>query len=92
MIHISEYEIENLFLNRLESIGYEYVEMKNYEDVLSNLHVQLAAFNAEKLIKKKGETSLSDTEFERLMIHPDNHTVYESAKLSHVIRCIWTRI
>ncbi len=31
----SEYEVESKFIERLESIGYEYVELKNYDAVLS---------------------------------------------------------
>lgn len=27
---ISEYEVENLFIERLGTIGYKYVELKNY--------------------------------------------------------------
>ena len=34
MAHISEYEVETKFIDRLESIGYQYVELENYEDVL----------------------------------------------------------
>ena len=81
MSRTSEYEVEMLFIDRLESIGYEYVDMKNYDDVLSNFRKQLARFNAVKLMEKKGEASFSDAEFDRIMIHLDNHTVYESARL-----------
>ena len=38
----SEYEVETLFIDRLQSIGYEYIEMKNYDDVVRNFRVQLA--------------------------------------------------
>ena len=78
---LSEYEVESLFIERLESIGYQYVDLKNYDGVIANLRKQLAAFNAAKLIEKKGEASFSDAEFERVMIHLDNHTAYESAKI-----------
>ena len=81
MSHISEYDVETKFIDRLESIGYEYVELKNYDDVLSNFRTKLAEFNAEKLIAVKGEATLSDTEFDRIMIHVDNKSVYESAKI-----------
>lgn len=81
MAHVSEYEVETRFIDRLESIGYEYVDLKNYDDVKANLRRQLAAFNAEKLVEKKGEATLSPTEFDRVLIHLDNHSVYESAKL-----------
>ena len=77
----SEYEVEDLFIDRLESIGYKFVELKNYDDVLANFRTQLAAFNKDKLIAKKGSADFSDAEFNRVMIHMDNHTVYESAKI-----------
>lgn len=81
MAHISEYEVETKFIDRLESIGYEYVELKNYDDVLSNFRAQLSHFNREKLTEAKGTSDLSDAEFDRVLIHLDNKTVYESAKL-----------
>ena len=81
MAHISEYDVENLFINRLESIGYKFVAMTDYDDVIANFRVQLAAFNAAKLVEAKGEASFSDAEFGRVMIHVDNNSVYESAKI-----------
>lgn len=81
MSHISEYDVETLFIDRLESIGYEYVELKNYSDVVTNFRNQLAKFNQDKLIQKKGVATFSDAEFNRIMIHVDNHSVYESAKI-----------
>lgn len=76
----SEYDVEVRFIERLCNIGFNYVEMNNYDDVVTNFRRQLIAFNAEKLIDAKGEVSLSDTEFSRIMIHLDNRSVYESAK------------
>ena len=81
MPHISEYDVETKFIDRLESIGYEYVDLKKYDDVLANFRTQLAAFNAPKLTEAKGVACFSDAEFNRVMIHLDNHSVYESAKL-----------
>lgn len=81
MGRISEYEVEELFIRRLEGIGYEFVHLKNYDDVLHNLRTQLEKFNADKLLEKKDAAKFSDSEFNRLMIHLDNHTVYESAKI-----------
>ena len=78
---ISEYRVEELFIERLESIGYTYIQLSNYDGVLANFREQLAAFNASKLISAKGAAELSDAEFNRVLIHLDNHTVYESAKL-----------
>lgn len=81
MSHVSEYDVETLFIDRLESIGYNYVDLKNYDDVLANFRKQLAAFNSEKLIATKGVVEFSDAEFNRIMIHVDNKSVYESAKI-----------
>ena len=60
MSHISEYEVETKFIERLISIGYEYVELKNYDDVLRNLRQQLERFNTEAIKDAKGEAKLSD--------------------------------
>lgn len=81
MAHVSEYDAENMFIDRLESIGYELVEMQDYDDVVANFRKQLAAFNAKKLTEAKGEATFSDAEFGRVMIHVNNHSVYESAKI-----------
>ena len=81
MAHISEYEVETKFIDRLESIGYEYVELKNYNDVIDNFREQLTRFNAAKIKEAKGSASLSDAEFERVLIYLDNKSVYESAKI-----------
>ena len=81
MARISEYEVETKFIDRLESIGYQFVSLKNYNDVLANCRTQLAAFNAAKLVEAKGSASFSDDEWNRVLIHLDNHSVYESAKI-----------
>ena len=81
MPHISEYDVETRFIDKLESIGYRYTDLKNYNDVIENLREQLALFNAPKLIPAKGSAAFSDSEFNRILIHLDNHTVYESAKI-----------
>lgn len=81
MSHISEYEVENILIDCLESIGYSFIKLNTYEDVLANFRAQLAEFNAKKLEEKGHAASFSDTEFNRIMIHMDNHSVYESAKI-----------
>ncbi len=77
----SEYEVESKFIERLEAIGYEYVDLKNYDDVISNFRSQLAKFNETKLVEQKGVAEFSDAEFNRILIHMDNKSVYESAKI-----------
>ena len=77
----SEYEVESLFLDRLQEMDYRYVDLKNYDDVISNFREQVIKFNADKLIEVKGSANLSDSEFERIVQRLDNHSVYESAKI-----------
>ena len=42
MGHTSEYAVENMFIDRLESLGYQFVKMNSYDDVLENFRTQLA--------------------------------------------------
>jgi len=77
----SEYEVEIKFIERLESIGYEFISLSNYDDVLNNFRNQLAEFNKDKLIEKKGVADFSDNEFNRILLHVENKSVYESAKI-----------
>ena len=81
MARVSEYEVETKFIDKLESIGYEYVEIKNYPQLLGNLQTQLVKFNAQKLLDAKGKAELSASEFGRILVWLDNKSVYESAKL-----------
>ena len=37
MPHVSEYDVETKFIDRLENIGYQYVDLKDYNDVLKGL-------------------------------------------------------
>ena len=56
---VSEYEVENLLIDRLESISYNYIELKNYDEVIENFRTQLAKFNAKKLEEKGHDASFS---------------------------------
>ena len=49
MTSILEYQIEEKFIDRLRNIGYNYIELNNYEEVINNFREQLAKFNAKKL-------------------------------------------
>ena len=62
MALISEYDVETKFIDRLESIGYQYVDLRDYDDVLANARACLTEFNAPKLMEAKGVASLSDAE------------------------------
>lgn len=75
MTRKSEYEVECLFIDRLEGIGYKYVDLSNYDDVHANSREQPAAFNAEALMEAKGEAGFTDAEFEGVLTHVEkcNH-------------------
>ena len=77
----SEYEVEELYIDRLSELGYEYVELKNYDDVCSNFREQFCKLNSKELTAAKGVAELSDAEFDRIMLRLENHTIYESAKI-----------
>lgn len=77
----SEYEVEELYVDRLCEMGYEYVELKNYSDVCTNFRDQFCKLNAGELITAKGKAELSEKEFDRVMLRLENHSVYESAKI-----------
>lgn len=78
---MSEYEVESLYINRLNELGYDYVELKNYDDVCSNFREQFCKLNSQELIAAKGKAELSNTEFDRIMVRLENHTIYKSAKI-----------
>ena len=77
----SEYQVEELYIDRLDEMGYAYIALKNYDDVCSNFREQFCKLNHQALIDAKGTAELSDTEFDRIMLRLENHTVYESAKI-----------
>ena len=50
----SEYYIEIKLIKRLELIGYQNVDLRNYGDVIANARALLAAFNAKRLMEING--------------------------------------
>lgn len=85
----SEYEVEKIFIEQLERQGYSYIEMANYDDVLANFREQFCKVNKNALLAAKGIAELSDSEFDKLLLRLDNHTIYESAK---ILREKWVQI
>ena len=78
---MSEYEVESLYIDRLDDLGYEYIDLKNYDDVCDNFRKQFCKLNANQLISAKGRPELTNNEFDRVLIRLENHTIYESAKI-----------
>ena len=77
----SEYEVESLYIDRLVDMGYEFVPLKNYDDVCDNFRKQFCKLNEKALVAAKGIAELSDSECDRVMLRLENHTIYESAKI-----------
>ena len=77
----SEYEVEELYIERLVEMGYSFISLKNYDDVCCNFRKQFCKLNKEELVSAKGVAELSDNEFDRVMLRLENHTIYESAKI-----------
>ena len=77
----SEYEVEEMFIKRLSEMNYDYVELKDYDDVKKNFREQFCLLNKDKLIEKKGEAKLSDKEFDRILLRLEGKSIYESAKI-----------
>ena len=63
----------------MQKLGWEFVVLKNYEDVKNNFRKQICKFNAEKLIAAKGIAAFSDTEFKRLLQQVENFDVITAA-------------
>ena len=76
-----EYEVEEIFINQLKEQGYSYIDMANYDDVLANFREQFCKVNSNALIEAKGVAELSNSEFNKLLLRLENHTIYESAKI-----------
>ena len=77
----SEYEVESMFLDKLQKLGYEFISMTSYDDVIWNFREKLAELNYKNLIETKGEASFSEQEFERIRIRLEGKSIYESAKI-----------
>ena len=77
----SEYEVEELYIDRLADLGYEFIELHNYNDVCKNFREEFCKLNSRELIEAKGSIDLSDSEFDRVLLRLENHTIYESAKI-----------
>ena len=68
----SEAILEDNLVKQLSSQGYEKVIIKDENDLFSNLKSQL---------EKHNKTTLSDTEFERILNHLNKGNVFEKAKI-----------
>ena len=57
----SEYEVEDIFIDKLTTMGYDYVQLNNYDDVIKNFRIQLCKLNEKVLKEAKGEAKLQSS-------------------------------
>jgi len=67
----SEAILEDNLIKQLNSLGYEKVSVKNEETLLTNLKVQ---------IEKHNNTTITDTEYKKILNHLNKGNVFEKAK------------
>lgn len=77
MTYQSEYELEELLIKQLETQGYTKVSINNEEDLKANFRNMLFEYNKEKL----NNIHFTDKEFNRILIHLEGKSIFNSAKL-----------
>lgn len=77
MTYQSEQELEELLIAQLEKQGYLRVSIPDEESLRTNFREQINKFNSVKLQGRE----LTDKEFNRIMIHLDGKSVFNSSKL-----------
>ena len=77
MAYQSEQQLENEMIRQLTQIGYERVSIPTIKDLHQNFRNQINRINKENL----AGNSLSDKEFERLLLKIEGKSVFESARI-----------
>lgn len=72
----SEAQLEDQLIKKLESLGYDFVKIRDYDELVENFRKELNAFNKKVLEGKE----ISDTEFNRIMTQLTGKTVYQCAR------------
>ena len=75
----SENALEQGLIRTLQENSYEYVEIKEEENLRSNFKLQLEKHNR-KALEELGRTSFTETEFDKIMLHLEGGTRFEKAK------------
>lgn len=73
----SETQLEEQLIRKLGALGYEFVKIKDYDELVTNFRKELNIFNKEALENRE----VSDTEFNRIIIELTGKTVYQCAKI-----------
>ena len=75
----SEQALENGLISTLQEMSYEYVQIKEETNLLSNFKKQLEKHNA-KALSDVGRTAFTDKEFEKICIYLEGGTLFEKSK------------
>lgn len=75
----SEQALENGLIATLRDMSYEYVQIKEESNLLSNFKRQLEKHNA-KALAEIGRTTFTDKEFDRICIYLEGGTLFEKSK------------
>ncbi|RKI93755.1 type I restriction endonuclease subunit R [Parablautia intestinalis] len=73
----SEAQLEEQLIKKLGTLGYEFVKIKDYDELVANFRKELNLFNKDALENR----DMSDTEFNRVMVKLTGKTVYQCAKI-----------
>lgn len=73
----SEAQLEEQLIKKLGTLSYEFVKIKDYDELVANFRKELNIFNKEALENR----DMSDTEFNRVMVELTGKTVYQCAKI-----------
>lgn len=79
MVTQSEQALENGLIKTLIENGYEYIQIKEEENLYTNFKTQLEKHN-KKQLKLHSREHLTDKEFEKILIYLEGGTRFEKAK------------
>lgn len=75
----TENALEKGFIKTLTDMAYEYVAIRNENDLLANFKKQLEKHNAKQLALHN-RTELTESEFQKILLHLEGGTRFEKAK------------
>ena len=75
----SEQALENGLISTLQDMSFEYVQIKEETNLLSNFKKQLEKHNV-KALAEIGRTAFTDKEFEKICIYLEGGTLFEKSK------------
>ena len=71
----SEAMLENKFIKQLQGMGYEFIKIKNEDDLNANFKLQLENLNKKELLND----GITDEEFDRILTYLDSGSIYDKA-------------